>query len=1271
MKFQTLFYYMTGVISIALIVILTQSFFPLHEFHQIAFHSTIETIGAFAALNLFTLLLLKAPKSDRSYYILAQCSLIAMGLLDLFHSLVSPGENFVWLHSTATFAGGMLFSLVWLPEKILKSKTMKTLPAVVFIMAISIGLLALLLPKTVPPMLVRGQFTNTAKGLNFLGGGLFLVASSWFIMQFRQHRRRFEEVLFAIFCLLFGIAGIIFTLSQLWDTDWWLWHIIRLLSYALALFYVFETFRRSEATLQMSEERYRSLVENSPDLIYVFSNKRGGLYYSQRAKDILGYSSEELCDKSFIWHDSIHPEDLPAVNAAIKGFYHGSAYEIEYRIRDRAGNWHWFLDRFIRTTRDRDEIIIEGLASDITSRKRAEKDFVNEQNRAQMYLNVAGVMIGVLDAQGIILLMNMKGCALLGYGTAEILGNNWFDLCLPERMRQEVKGVFESLMAGKIEPVEYYENPVLRKGGEERIIAFYNNVIRNEKGEICGILFSGEDVTDRRRIEKDLQIREERLREAIRVAVIGIFDHNHLTNTTYWSPEMYAMHDCDQDAPPPIPEVVNRIYPEDRERVARSFRRALDPTGDGRYDLENRFLRRNGTVRTMVTRSQTFFEGEGKSQHPVRTVGAVRDITDERRIDDEVHLQADIINRMSEGVYLLRMADGIIVWANPKFEQMFGYANGELLGKHASIVNYPSKKNPEETAREILDILAKNGVWQGEIQNIKKDGTPFWCFASVVAFNHSTYGKVLVAVHNDITAQKRGENDQNRLRQRLEAQWEMVQKVGTDQQTLCDQTLAFLTLLSESHYGFYGFLNENETVMRIHAWSKEVMCDCKIHNKPIDYPIEKAGVWGNVIRERKILIINDMTEEHPLKKGLPEGHVVIHRIMVIPVFSNDRIVAVGVVANKAGDYTAQDSMEMHEFLHSAQLLIDNNKSEEALQHSENFLNEVGLIAKIGGWEMDLITHKAKWTKGTYDIVEIDEDQPIPGPDEHLDYYLPEFRPMIQEAMRALIEENIPLDFEAKLRTAKGNIKWCRALAQAIRKDGVCVGLYGTFQDITAQKRNEFKLHEYADTQAVLLREVNHRVKNNLSLIVGMLHKEEDIAKGRGQTAALPLLYDLEGRIKALLTAHKMFSATNWQPLLLSRLCEQIISGSLDSSASDIKVNITASELQVDSNQAHHLSMVLNELTTNSFKYAISEPAQTSIDIDIQEEADKIFMTFRDNGPGYPEYIISGEYAKPSIGFNLINGIVKKSLGGTISFKNEKGAVAEIRFNKAKITERDD
>lgn len=108
---------------------------------------------------------------------------------------------------------------------------------------------------------------------------------------------------------------------------------------------------------------------------------------------------------------------------------------------------------------------------------------------------------------------------------------------------------------------------------------------------------------------------------------------------------------------------------------------------------------------------------------------------------------------MASGVYILRISDGIIVYANPKFEKLFGYEPRELPGMHVSKLNAPTHQTPEQVANEITQILIEKDEWHGEVHNIKKDGTTFWCHADVSTFDHSIYGKVFIAIHSDISDQ--------------------------------------------------------------------------------------------------------------------------------------------------------------------------------------------------------------------------------------------------------------------------------------------------------------------------------------------------------------------------------------------------------------------------------------------------------------------------------------------------------------------------------------
>ena len=115
--------------------------------------------------------------------------------------------------------------------------------------------------------------------------------------------------------------------------------------------------------------------------------------------------------------------------------------------------------------------------------------------RIQEYLDVAGVMFVVLNPDGTVDLVNKKACEILGYDARDIIGQNWFDNFLPERLRESVRDVFRTMMAGEVKPVEYYENPVITSMHEERVIFWHNAILTDETG-ITGSLSSGTDVTE-------------------------------------------------------------------------------------------------------------------------------------------------------------------------------------------------------------------------------------------------------------------------------------------------------------------------------------------------------------------------------------------------------------------------------------------------------------------------------------------------------------------------------------------------------------------------------------------------------------------------------------------------------------------------------------------------------------------------------------------------------------------------------------------------------
>jgi PAS domain S-box-containing protein/putative nucleotidyltransferase with HDIG domain len=134
------------------------------------------------------------------------------------------------------------------------------------------------------------------------------------------------------------------------------------------------------------------------------------------------------------------------------------------------------------------------------------------------------------------------------------------------------------------------------------------------------------------------------------------------------------------------------------------------------------------------------------------------DITECKQAEEALRLHVVMMDNVAEGIYLTGMDDLLIKWTNEKFTSMFGYDPGELVGKQVDIVNAFTEKTPTKTRISIVDVLKKTGEWQGEVKNIKRDGTHFWCHANVSLFDHPEYGKVIVSVHTDITERKQAED---------------------------------------------------------------------------------------------------------------------------------------------------------------------------------------------------------------------------------------------------------------------------------------------------------------------------------------------------------------------------------------------------------------------------------------------------------------------------------------------------------------------------------
>jgi len=282
------------------------------------------------------------------------------------------------------------------------------------------------------------------------------------------------------------------------------------------------------------------------------------------------------------------------------------------------------------------------------------RELKSERDKMHSYLEVAGVMILVLDASGKVVLINKKGCEILGYAEDEIIGRDWFNGFVPQRARAVAWQLFSDLVAGKTSVAGYYETLVLAKGGEERTILWHNALLK-ENDTVSGVLNSGEDITERKRIEKALIDSEMRYRLIHNTVFDGIVITDATDTIVDMNPSAEEMFGYEKGEIVGSPLVT--LMPEKyRERHSDGVKRFLD-TGlsviQGRI-TEFEGLKKNGEVFPIELIVSTFSLGA-----EINFTGTIRDITDRKRSEHEKELIQARLSQSQKMEAIGRFAGGI------------------------------------------------------------------------------------------------------------------------------------------------------------------------------------------------------------------------------------------------------------------------------------------------------------------------------------------------------------------------------------------------------------------------------------------------------------------------------------------------------------------------------------------------------------------------------------------------------------------------------------
>ena len=407
------------------------------------------------------------------------------------------------------------------------------------------------------------------------------------------------------------------------------------------------------------------------------------------------------------------------------------------------------------------------LVSAVTGeRTRALAELAEAEGRTRLILDTAQQAFVSVDAEDRIVDWNPTAEKVFGWTREEALGLTAADTLIPERSRSSYRrGFAEMLGAGDAARGSLRDEMlVLHRDGHEVPVEITGSPLVTSAGWRVNAFAS--DISDRKRAEDGLRESETRFRALATQAPGGIYE----TRADGWC--TFASARWCEVAGLTFEEALGygwakALHPDDLPAVVAGWQQARESERD--FSLEYRLVRPSGEVRWVNGTATPVKDEQGTV---TGFLGVALDVTERKRTETDVRLAGEIAANMAEGVCLVRLADDRIVFANRRFEQIFGYEMGELIGRKVDILNAPGAVDPAAAATGIQSQVAEQGYWHGEIHNVRKDGTEFWTRGNVSTFDHPEHGAVSVAIQRDVTEQKQAQAEARDAEERFRSAFE-------------------------------------------------------------------------------------------------------------------------------------------------------------------------------------------------------------------------------------------------------------------------------------------------------------------------------------------------------------------------------------------------------------------------------------------------------------------------------------------------------------------
>ncbi len=716
--------------------------------------------------------------------------------------------------------------------------------------------------------------------------------------------------------------------------------------------------------------------------------------------------------------------------------------------------------------------------------------------------------------------------------------------------------------------------------------------------------------------DKALVESEMRFRRAMEGSRDGLWDWNLLTDEAYFSDRYASMLGyCPDELPPTGEAWYGLLHSEDKEQAIDVLQDYLDGKS-AVYESIFRMKTKEGSYRWVLGKGQAVWDEQGQ---PVRITGINTDVTDSKR--DRVYLEESleryhaIFDNAREGILIAEAATGRFRFANTKALSMFAYSHDELME-----MSIPDLHEPGFFPND-FPIQGENNHEQGIVRKIpclRKNGELFYCDTS--SGTCMLEGRLhLIAYFYELP-------DQIRLQSELKKERDLFSEGPVS---------SFIWQPEEGWPILYVSRNIKETL----GYSSEELMSPGVKYADLIHPQDRERI-------RKEVDFNSAMGENQFDQSYRIRHKDGSYLWILDFtrFQRD------------GDGRV---CEIHGYMFDQSRL---KQAEEEILRQKERLSGIIAGTKLGTWEWNLSTDEVLINDQWAAMLGYTVEELAPVTNEtwisltHVED-IPESNRRIKEHLEGRCES---YSCEVRMKHKNGSWVWILDKGKVTEwtKEGDALWIFGTQQDITERKRNEKAIRQQLHEKEILLREVHHRIKNNMNSVSSLLKLQQGmddgpdiIQKAIGRLEGMRVLYE-----KLLFTEkYKHIAVKSY----LEDLVDSIIRIFPDRPG--IAIYLDIEDMQMDTREIFPLGLIVNELITNSMKYAFGkkpgdDPVGT-IRVTLVRHGEEIVLCVSDDGVGLP-----GDFnLESSSGFGLkLVRMLSRQLGGKLMIENCGGVCSEIR-----------